>query len=116
MARDEFLVADTAERSRRTADTLIERTAYNGRVDPQLLREFARRDWNAAADHALDYWADQFARSGGEPARSVSTGLFLHAKTVIPDYPSASDRADDLAHHQQLRDRLDRAARALARR
>jgi len=72
------------------------------------------RDWETVRASNLDYWADQFARSGGGPARLASTALLLHARAVQPDFPSETDRADDLAHHLQVRDRLDRAGRALA--
>jgi hypothetical protein len=42
--------------------------------------------------------------------------LRQHAPAVQPDYPSAAERADDFSHHTDLRERLDRAARALTRR
>ncbi|MPZ16407.1 MAG: hypothetical protein GEV06_00620 [Luteitalea sp.] len=78
------------------------------------LRRFARRDWLAAAHHKIEYWVEQYRQHGPAPARTASTALLLHMRAVQPDYPSASDRAGDLANHLQLRDRLDRATRALA--
>ena len=83
-------------------------------VDPDALRQFARRDWSAAADDKLDYWANQYRRGGSSAARAASAALYAHARRVLPDYPSPADRAADLADHESFRARLDRAARAFS--
>ena len=85
-------------------------------MDTAALVRFARRDWSASTDAKLKYWVEQYRRHGGGPARAASTALLQHMRRVQPSYPSESDRADDLADHLRLRERLDRAARAFTRR
>jgi hypothetical protein len=80
------------------------------------LARYARRDWAAAASNKRDYWVEQFRLHGAGPARTASTTLLLHMRTVQPDYPSGAHRAEDLAGHRLLRQRLDRAAHAFPRR
>jgi len=42
--------------------------------------------------------------------------LWQHARRVRPDWPTPRDRNEDLAHHVELKRRLDRAADAFTRR
>jgi hypothetical protein len=81
-------------------------------VDADDLRRFARRDWAGASARKADYWAGQYEQHGPAPARRASSALLVHMKIVQPDFPSRSDRDEDLADHQSLRQRLDRAAHA----
>ena len=76
------------------------------------LKRFARRDWAAAAAGKRDYWTAQYQQHGATPARAASAALLIHMRSVQPDYPSARNRAEDLADHRLLRQRLDRAAHA----
>ena len=89
---------------------------YNCRVDPKDLRAFADRDWAAAARGKQQYWADRYHRDGAAPARQVATLLLEHARRLGAAGLTDSERGADLAHHLEVRDRLDRAARALGRR
>ena len=82
----------------------------------EQLTRFARRDWAQAADAKRQYWVQQYRDHGCAPARTASTALLLHMRTVQPDYPSEADREQDLTHHQSLRRQLDLAAHAFARR
>jgi hypothetical protein len=81
-------------------------------VNGEDLRAFANRDWAAAADAKLDYWAESFHREGAGPARRASTLLLEHARRIGVSLLDEADRAADLAHHAAQRERLDRAARA----
>lgn len=83
-------------------------------MNPEDLQAFAGRDWAAAADAKLDYWAERFRRDGAGPARRASTLLLEHARRMGVSLLTEADRAVDLAHHATLCDRLDRAARAFA--
>jgi len=85
-------------------------------MDAAALRQFARRDWAGAATSKADYWAEAYRREGPRAARHASTALWQHARRVHADFPADADRARDLADHLALRQRLDVAARALARR
>jgi len=60
------------------------------------------------------HWAQVF-REGG-PAATLAAGhaVYEHAKSVRPDFPTDRDIALDLKHHLILKDRMDRASRALA--
>jgi hypothetical protein len=83
-------------------------------VDDAALRAFARRDWAAATEAKREYWAECFRVEGSAPARRAATLLLEHARRLGVPLLNDADRAADLAHHVALRDRLDRAARALA--
>ena len=85
-------------------------------VDQAGLRHFARRDWAAAATAKLDYWAGQYRSHGPAAARQAATQLWQHARAVQPAFPTDVDRGRDLADHLDVRERLDRAARALSSR
>lgn len=83
-------------------------------MNPKDLRAFAQRDWAAAERAKHEYWADRYRRDGGALARQAATVLHEHARRLGAAGMDDADRGDDLAHHVTLRDRLDRAARALA--
>ncbi|MEY4636477.1 MAG: hypothetical protein RJA55_2275 [Acidobacteriota bacterium] len=83
-------------------------------MDPDDLRAFVQRDWAAAARAKQQYWADRYRGEGGAPARHAATLLLEHARRLGVLRLSAADRRDDFAHHLEIRDRLDRAARAFA--
>ena len=86
------------------------------RMDPASVREFARR--NRAEVQALrqQYWVQQYRSEG--PARTirVSLALWQFVRRLRPDWPTARDRAEDLAHHVESKRRIDRAAHGLAAR
>ena len=83
-------------------------------MDQAGLRQFARRDCAAAAAAKLDYWAEQYRSRGPDAAWQAATQLCQNARAVQPAFPTDADRGRDLADHVDLRERLDRAARALA--
>jgi hypothetical protein len=85
-------------------------------VDPKDLRAFANRDWAAAERGTQQYWAERYRAAGAAPARHAATLLLQHARRLGAAGLSDNDRRTDLAHHLELRDRLDRAARAFTRR
>ncbi len=89
---------------------------YNCHVNPEDLRAFAYRDWAAAERAKQQYWAERYRGAGAAPARHAATLLLEHARRLGAAGLSARARRADLAHHLELRDRLDRAARAFTRR
>ncbi len=89
---------------------------YTGPVNADDLSRFAGRDWATAASDKRDFWAEQYRRHGAAPAWTASTALLVHIRTVQPDFPSPASRADDLAAHRSLQQRLARAAHAFTRR
>lgn len=83
-------------------------------MDPDDLRAFAQRDWAAAERAKQQYWVDRYQGEGGAPARQAATLLLEHARRLGVVGLSPEHRRDDFAHHLEIRDRLDRAARAFA--
>jgi hypothetical protein len=83
-------------------------------MHPDDLRAFARRDWDAAARNKQQYWVDRYRREGSGPARRASTLLLEHARRLGVGLFDDRHRADDVAQHCAMRNRLDRAYRALA--
>lgn len=83
-------------------------------MNPEDLRAFARRDWGAVGRSRLAYWAERYRLEGPGPARRAATLLYHHAIRVGAPMHGDAQRADDLRAHVLLRERLDRAARALA--
>ena len=80
------------------------------------VRAFLRRDWEAVAASKRDYWAERYRLAGSLPARQASTTLYEHARRLQSAIFGNAYRDEDLAHHQRVRDQLDRAARAITRR
>ena len=79
------------------------------------MRAFARRDWQATAALKREHWAREFAVRGPAATLEASAALWRHMRAVRPDWPSAEERQDDLAHHIALKRAIDRAARVFAR-
>jgi hypothetical protein len=80
------------------------------------LRAFARRDWAGVERGKQQYWIERYRREGAAPARLAATLLLEHARRLGVAGPDDADRAADFAHHVEIRDLLDRAARAISRR
>lgn len=83
-------------------------------LDPAALRAFALRPRDEVADLKVGWWADRHRETGGAANVSCARALYAHARAVRPDWPTAEDRAVDLAHHVALKAKIDRASRALA--
>lgn len=85
-------------------------------VKPADIREFAHR--NRAEVEALKqrYWAEQHRVFGNARTAHVSQALWRYMRRLRPDWPSAHDRAQDLAHHIELKRKIDQAAHAFATR
>jgi hypothetical protein len=85
-------------------------------MDRDDLRAFVGRDWAAVAASKRAYWAERYRLEGSLPAQQASEALFEHARRLQSTIFSDAYRSDDLAHHLSVRDRLDRASRAITRR
>ncbi len=88
---------------------------YWRRMDPQHLRDYAGRAWHLVAAHKHAYWPRALRQHGDLATFEASQALWLHMRQVRPEWPSAEERAEDLAHHVTLRRALDRAARVTVR-
>lgn len=84
-------------------------------MDAASIREFVGRPWEALAAAKRRHWAAEVTARGIEAPLQASQALWLHMRRVRPDWPTDVERAEDLAHHLELKGCLDRAARALPR-
>jgi hypothetical protein len=81
-------------------------------VDPIALRAYLEREWAAAEGLKRAHWAREFAVRGPEATVQAAHALWRHMRLVRPDWPSETQRREDLAHHVELKRRIDRAADA----
>jgi hypothetical protein len=59
-----------------------------------------------------DHWAREMARGGPVTTLVASQALWIHMRSLRPDWPTDAERRDDLAHHVALKRAIDRAASA----
>jgi hypothetical protein len=83
-------------------------------MDRHAVEAFVRRPWGAVEALKRAYHAGRFRERGAAAGLEVAWPLWEHARRVRPDWSTPRDRAEDLAHHVELKRRLDRAARAFA--
>jgi len=80
-------------------------------VRTEDLREFAARSRAAVAKAKRAHWQAVAQSGNGLCAFDAAQALYEHARAVS-DFPSASYRAEDLAHHVRLKQLIDRASEA----
>lgn len=76
------------------------------------LRAFARRDWTSIAESKARFWIE--AKRQMEPGEGLSIGDVLRRQVLAarPDWPSPTERAEDLSSHSRVSAALSRASRA----
>jgi hypothetical protein len=75
------------------------------------VRAFVQRDWSALADAKADAWLEQRRLRGVEGAFEIADELRERVLAIRPGWPSADERADDLATHLRVAEALRRAGR-----
>jgi len=85
-------------------------------VDRDAIRAFLARDRDRVDSLKRDHHARRHRASRGKSGLEAARALREHARRVRPDWPTARDRDEDLAHHVALKQRIDRAAHAFAAR
>jgi hypothetical protein len=83
-------------------------------MDAAAIRDFVRRNREVARDLKRSHWADRFRTHGAAATLAAAEALRVYMRRVRPDWPTERDRADDLAHHRDLKSKIDRAAHAFA--
>lgn len=79
-------------------------------MDRNALRQFARRDWSAAAASKARHWrATKTGRSAAD-VLALADRMRVHAQQIRPDWPTPQQRLDDVRVHQ----RVGEALRAVA--
>jgi hypothetical protein len=81
-------------------------------MKPEDIREFARRPRGAVEEAKLDHWAAAQRSSAGLATLAAGYALFEHARRSAPGWPTEEQRAEDLAHHLQLKRLLDASCHA----
>ena len=85
-------------------------------MDRDEVLAFVARDRESVAALKRDHHAKQNRASGGKSGLEAARALREHVRRVRPDWPTARDREEDLAHHVALKRRIDRAAHAFSAR
>lgn len=80
-------------------------------MDKADLRAFAQRDWKAVAESKTRFWIDAKRRMEGAGALAMGDILRRHALEARPDWPSPSDRMEDLSTPARVSAALARVAR-----
>jgi hypothetical protein len=75
---------------------------------------FLLRPWKEVEAVKQRHWVREFARRGHAATFGAAQALWAHMRGVRPDWPTDAERAEDLAHHLELKRRVDQAGRALA--
>lgn len=83
-------------------------------MDPADLRAFARRSRDEVEQKKREHWAQRSREPDGLATLRAGHALYAYARKVRPDFPTERDRAEDLAHHVELKRLLDRASHAFA--
>lgn len=81
-------------------------------MDRAAIRAFVTRERDRVVVLKRDHHARQYRSSRGRSGLEAGRILREHARRVRPDWPTKRDRDEDLAHHLELRRRLDLVAHA----
>ena len=84
-------------------------------MEPGDVKAYLERGWAAAEALKRAHWASEFARRGPDATIQAAHALWRHMRLLRPDWPSEDQRRADFAHHVELKQRIDRAARACTR-
>lgn len=74
------------------------------------------REWSLRESAERSHWAEIYRREGPRALWDAAQALLAHMRAIRPEFPDDRTRAEDLAHHQALKDRIGRAAHAFTRR
>ena len=78
------------------------------------MRAFARRDWERVGVLKRAYHAQRIRGEDPDAGFLLAQRLREHVRGIRPEWPTPRDRADDLAHHLELKEKLERAARGFS--
>jgi hypothetical protein len=84
--------------------------------DPAALRAFRDRDWKRVREAKEQFWAEDHRQHGPLAGLNLCSMLWDHIRSIHPSWPDAEQRAEDLAHHLELAERIQRVAHVFRRR
>jgi hypothetical protein len=73
------------------------------------IRDYVSRDWQAVRESKDDYWGRRISRMGAAEGLRVADELRRQALLMNDGWPSAADRAADLASHARVAELMRRA-------
>ena len=85
-------------------------------MDPVSIWEFAHRNRAEVQASKQLYWAAQYRALGHVRTVRASQALWQYMRRLRPNWPAGEDRARDLAHHVELKRKIDRVAYVLSAR
>ncbi|MEZ4295805.1 MAG: hypothetical protein R3B70_12575 [Polyangiaceae bacterium] len=83
-------------------------------MDRADIRAFVRRDRGAVEEEKRLHWADAYRELGPQHTVEAAARMYEYARSVRPDFPTARDLEEDLAHQVELKQRLIAVGRALS--
>ena len=72
------------------------------------IKAYVNRNWAVMDDLNRCYWAGEYRRHGASSTIKAAQILWLHMKSIRPDWPSPEERDLDLQHHIALKQLLDK--------
>jgi hypothetical protein len=82
-------------------------------VKAEDVRAYAARPWEALALGEQEHWIRERAARGPLATFEAAQALWIHMRSVRPDWPTEVERRADLDHHIAVKRALDRAAGVL---
>lgn len=79
--------------------------------DADAVRSFLSRDWAAASEDKERYWAAFKSERGPAAGLRIASALREQVRRARPDWPSESERREDLETHLRLIEVLGRVRR-----
>lgn len=86
-----------------------------GSVKRQEIEAFLGRNWEAVASLKADYWAERKRSLTPTEALAIGDRLRRHTLTLRADWPSESERIDDLAVHRRVSESFRHVRRSRGR-
>ncbi|MEM6992877.1 MAG: hypothetical protein AAF721_20345 [Myxococcota bacterium] len=85
------------------------------RLEKADLVAYKSRDWARARTEKERYWAEQARAQGVTAGLKASEALWIHARSVCENWPTAHDRRRDLEHHLAMSSAIERLQRVFSR-
>lgn len=83
-------------------------------LDPAALRAFCERRWDLVREQKLAHWAEQTRTKGARAGIEAGEALWMHTRSIDPQWPTEEQRREDLQHHLELSARMRRVAHVFA--
>jgi hypothetical protein len=71
-------------------------------VNHDEIRAFAGREWPLVEEAKQRYWTERKRTLSPAKALEVAEGLRCHVRALRPDWPSLTERAEDLEMHAKV--------------